>query len=97
MSVFGSKTDPASTGQAAFIPVDPAPSSGSSALVRRMTVGLQRLLELEAPVSSARRSELCPAERAGPEALATWPPPVPALADRLYAVGMQAHALPLFG
>jgi integrase len=101
MSVFGSKTDPASTGQAAFIPVDPAPASGSSALVRRTTVGLRRLLELDEPTLRALGARftgaLCPTELAGPEALATWPPPIPALASRLYAVGLQAHALPLFG
>ena len=95
MSVFGSKTDPASTGQAAIIPVDPGPSSGSSALVRRAAAGLQRLLDLETSTLRTMGAKLSaalgPSDRAGPEALATWPHPIPAMAARLYAVGLQAH------
>ncbi len=45
----------------------------------------------------ARLSELCgPAGQAGPEAMASWPDPIPGLAARLYAAGVPTFGRWLF-
>jgi hypothetical protein len=98
ISVFGSKTDRELAGQTATLPRG---GPGAAGLIRNARVGLERLLEL--PLSALRESgnrlahSLGTAGRAGPEALASWPAPIPDLSRRLFAAGVQAHGLPLFG
>jgi hypothetical protein len=62
---------------------------------------MERLLSLELATLTAMgarmKATLGLASRAGPDALATWPAPIPALATRLNAHGVLAHALPIFG
>jgi hypothetical protein len=101
LSVFWSKTEPASAGQAAFIPRGASPTSGASRLVQMTARGLRRLLAADPALlrTLGKRlfAALRPVDRAGPEAMATWPPPIPEMAGALYSAGVQAHVLPVFG
>jgi len=98
VSIFGSKTDRNLTGQPAALPRDGA---GAAALVRNARHGLERLLGADPDLlrsAGARLHELLGAQaHAGPEAMAGWPAPIPALATRLYAAGVPVHVLPIFG
>ena len=101
VSVFGSKTDRRLAGQPATMPRSPEPTSGAAGLFQAARSGMERLLALpqEALAAIAARFQAanddpCPTRR---EALATWPDDIRALADRLYAAGIAAHRLPVFG
>ena len=98
VSVFGTKTDPELAGQPATLPRE---GRGAAGLVRNARYGLERLLALDPEtigvLGSRLASALGPAGRAGAEALASWPAPIPELAARLLAAGLMAHALPVFG
>ena len=104
INVFGSKTDPARVGQTSQMPIgvlgpDGGPS-GSQALVESVGRSLQRLTTLPPHVLGvlgARLQASHPGDRAGPEALSTWPEELQALARQLYAHGLRAHLLPYYG
>ena len=104
INIFGSKTDRLLAGQVAILPTDPGSSadgpSGSQALVDSILHGLQRLVELPPDVIGAVGARLQarhPRSKDGPEAMATWPADVRALAAPLYAHGLPAHLLPYYG
>ena len=99
--VFGSKTDRARAGQPAVLPRSADPASGCAALIQNVRLGMARLLALDPPslADIATRFEEsnddpCPT---GAEALSTWPADVRSQADRLYAAGIAAHRLPIYG
>ena len=98
VSVFGSKTDRELVGQTVAFPSE---GPGAAGLLRNARTGLQRLVDLDPaslrPLSDRLRATLGPEARAGPEAVRSWPDPVPELAQRLYALGVPVHGLPLFG
>ena len=74
--------------------------SGSRALVESVGRSLQRLTTLPPHVLGvlgARLQASHPGDRAGPEALSTWPEELQALARQLYAHGLRAHLLPYYG
>lgn len=101
LSLFGTKTDRSLAGQSAALPQSTALNSGVDGLVDNARDGLRRLLALDRPVLialAARFQASSATERqAGPEALATWPDDIRALADQLYAVGLPVHRLPING
>ena len=104
INIFGSKTDRLLAGQVAILPTDSGSladgPSGSQALVDSILHGLQRLGELPPDVVGAVGARLQarhPRSKDGPEAMATWPAAVRALAAPLYAQGLPAHLLPYYG
>ena len=66
---------------------DSDPSSGYEGLVRNTKTGLQRLLAMDAPdlhaLAERFQANSADVRPAGPDAMATWPADVRALADRL--------------
>jgi hypothetical protein len=80
--VFCSNTDPASMSQPALLQQSSDATSGAASLVQSAAAGLQHLLDQEERLlrmlGASLSASLSQQDRAGPEALATWPAPVPA-------------------
>jgi integrase len=104
LALFGTKTDTRREGQLAILPDSADPATGYGALLEGIRAGLTRLLTLPADVLAAlgapMRAHLAaryPGRVPGPEAMSTWPGDIRSLADRLYRLGIPAHALPVYG
>lgn len=104
INIFGSKTDRLLVGQVAILPTDSgSPTvgpSGSQALSDSILNGLQRLVALPLDVIGAVGARLRarhPHSEVGPEAMATWPTAIRALAAPLYTQGLPVHLLPYYG
>ena len=101
VSIFRSKTDRARAGQPVVVLQSADPASGCAALLQNVRLGMARLLELD-PLSLAAVATRFEASNddpfpTGAEALSTWPADIRSKADRLYAVGVTAHWLPIYG
>jgi len=101
LSLFGTKTDKTLSGQSAVLPRSHAPNSGCQGLLNNAREGLRRLVALERPVlatlATRFQASSATSRQAGPEALATWPDDIRALANELYQLGMPVHRLPIYG
>ena len=102
LSVFGTKTDAALTGQAAVLPGPAVAGSGAHAFLEGVRLGLSRLAALPAatlvPLAARFRAACSVRERGrGAMEFATYPADIQALAAPLYAVGLPVHCLPLYG
>ena len=104
LCLFGTKTDTRREGQMSVFPDSVDPASGYGALVEGTRAGFTRLLTLPADtllgLGTSMRTRLAaryPGRVPGPEALSTWPADIRSLADRLYRLGVPAHALPIYG
>ena len=101
IAVFGSKCDRGGAGKLVALPAASEPGSGANLLADSVRRAMTRLLAappevlvvLAGSFAAAGRDRLPP----GPHAMATWPADVQALAFRLYAAGIPAHRLPIFG
>jgi hypothetical protein len=101
ISIFGSKTDQRLAGQPAAMQRSAELRSGCAALLQTVRLGMERFLAIQpstlatiAARFAAANDDLSPT---GVEALATWPVDVRALEACLYAAGIAAHSLPIYG
>ena len=101
IAVFGSKCDRGGAGKPVALPAASEEGSGAYLLADSVRRAMTRLLAAPPEVLGALARNFTAAGRdrlpPGPRALATWPADVQALALRLYAAGIPAHRLPIFG
>ena len=101
ITVFGSKCDRGGAGKPVALPAASEPGSDANLLVDSVRRAMARLLAAppEALVTLASSFATAGWDRhpPGPSAMATWPGDVQVLALRLYAAGISARRLPIFG
>jgi hypothetical protein len=95
--IFGSKTDQRLAGQQAVMQRSVEQASGCAVLLQTVCLGMESLLAIQPPTLAAIASRFAASNDDPSEALATWPADIRTLAARLYAAGVAAHRLPIYG